>query len=417
MKRHLTALALAVGLLAQGPLRGEDWPEFRGPTGQGLAAGAALPVHWGPDTHVVWKQRIPGSGWSSPVVAGNRIYLTTSVPVPDSADGDQSLRALCLDARTGTTRWEREVFRLSGARAPRIHGKNSHASPTPLIHGGRLYVHFGHEGTACLDLDGKILWRNNRVKYEPVHGNGGSPVLVDDALVFSTDGAADPAVVALDRKNGQLRWKTDRSVDFYKKFSFSTPLVITVNGTRQIISVGSGMFGAYDPRTGREIWKVEHDGYSVVPRPVFGQGLIFVSTGYDSPRLLAIRPDGKGDVTKTHVAWSTRKGAPHNPSPLLVGTELYLISDQGVASCLDARTGRVHWQQRVGGSYSASPIYAAGRIYLQSEDGTGIVLRAGKEFKQLAKNTLRERSLASCAAANGALFIRTAGHLYRIEDK
>jgi outer membrane protein assembly factor BamB len=250
-------------------------------------------------------------------VSQGRIYLTAAVPVPENARGDQSLRALCLDAAKGTILWDKEVFLQDGAKAPRINGKNSHASPTPLVHGGRLYVHFGHQGTACLDLAGKVLWRSKRVQYDPVHGNGGSPILVDDALVFSTDGASDPMVVALDRNNGKVLWKKERSVDSYKKFSFSTPLVITVHGARQIISAGSGMVGAYEPRTGREIWRVEYDGYSVVPRPVFGQGLVFLSTGYESPRVLAIRPDGKGDVTKTHVAWTLRKGAPHNPSPLL----------------------------------------------------------------------------------------------------
>jgi outer membrane protein assembly factor BamB len=416
MSRSLTSLIVALTLCVPS-LRAEDWPEFRGPTGQGLVRDGALPVKWGPDTNVVWKQDIPGNGWSSPVVSDGRIYLTTAVPVAESARGDQSLRALCLDAAKGTILWDKEVFLQDGSKAPAINGKNSHASPTPLVRGGRLYVHFGHQGTACLDLAGKIVWRSNRVKYDPVHGNGGSASLVDDALVFSADGASDPVVAALDRNNGNLLWKKERSVDFYKKFSFSTPLLITVKGERQIVSAGSGMVGAYEPRTGREIWRVEYDGYSVVPRPLFGQGLLFVSTGYNSPRVLAIRPDGKGDVTKTHVAWTLRKGAPHNPSPLLVGTELYLVSDFGIASCVDAKTGTVHWQQRIGGNYSASPIHAAGKVYFQSEEGTGIVVQAGKQFKQLAKNALGERSLASYAAVKGALFIRTAKHLYRFEER
>jgi outer membrane protein assembly factor BamB len=266
-------------------------------------------------------------------------------------------------------------------------------------------------------LAGKVLWQNNQIKYSPVHGNGGSPILVDNALVFSCDGGDRSFVVALDRKNGKVLWKTDRSVPARKKFSFSTPLLITVKGQKQIISPGSNMVGAYDPRTGREIWRVSYEGYSVIPRPVYGDGLVFITTGYNTPSLLAIRPDGKGDVTETNVAWTMRRAAPHTPSPLLLGNELYTISDRGVASCLDAKTGKVQWQKRVGGDYSASPLFADGKVYFQSEDGTGVVVQAGKEFKQLAKNVMGERTLASYAVADGALFLRTMTKLYRIEKR
>jgi outer membrane protein assembly factor BamB len=414
-----TLLAWTCGLVVSLPtsIRAEDWPEFRGPTGQGLVRDGALPLQWGPDKNVVWKTAIPGRGWSSPIVCAGRVYLTTATAVGNSSANDVSLRALCLDAKNGKILWDKEVFRLDARRAGRMHSKNSLASPTPLVQDGRLYVHFGHLGTACLDLEGKVLWRNTDLAYSPVHGNGGSPVLVDKAIVFSCDGASNPFIVALDRDKGKVLWKTPRSVDAYKKFSFGTPLVITVKGQKQIISTGSEMVGAYDPATGKEIWRVGYDGYSLVPRPVFGHGLLFLSSGFDSPVLLAIRPDGRGDVTKTHIAWTSRKAAPLTPSPLLVSEELYTVSDRGIASCMDARTGQVHWQQRIGGSYSASPIHAAGKIYFQSEDGTGVVVQAGKEFKVLAKNALRERTLASYAAVKGALFIRTEKHLYRIEER
>jgi outer membrane protein assembly factor BamB len=395
----------------------KNWPEFRGPTGQGIAASTALPIEWSPTKNVVWKQAIPGKGWSSPIVYEGRIYLTTSVPVPTNANNDQSLRALCLDAKTGKVVWEQEVFRQAAAKAPRIHGKNSHASPTPLTDGQRLYVHFGHQGTASLDLNGKILWRNTSLSYQPVHGNGGSPILVDNALVFSGDGSDQQFIVALDRATGNILWKTDRKTEAFKKFSFSTPLLITVQGQQQIISPGSDMVGAYDPRTGTEIWRVRYDGYSLIPRPVHGHGLVFVCTGFDQPSLLAIRPDGQGDVTGTHVAWTNRAGVPHSPSLLLVGEELYMISDGGMASCLDAQTGRKHWQQRLGGNYSASPLFADGKIYFQSEEGVDTVLKAGKHYQLLAKNSLGERTLASHAVAHHALFIRTEKHLYRIQDR
>jgi outer membrane protein assembly factor BamB len=397
-------------------VRGEDWLEFRGPSGLGIAADGSYPTDWSTTKNVAWKEPIPGRGWSSPIVCRGRVFLTTAVPVQGSANHDQSLRALCLDGKTGKVVWDHEVFVLDGKKAPPIHGKNSHASPTPVTDGRRLFVHFGHQGTACLDLDGKVLWRSTEVTYQPVHGSGGSPVLVDDALVFSCDGSDKQFVVALDCQSGKLLWQTDRKCTYYKKFSFSTPLVIEVKGRKQVVSAGSGAVCAYDPATGREIWRVRYDGYSVVPRPVFGHGLVYVSSAFERATLLAIRPDGQGDVTETHVAWTIGKGAPHNPSPLLVGDELYLVSDQGLASCLDAVTGKVHWQERLGGTYSASPLYAGGKVYFQDEAGTGVVVKAGTRFERLAQNALDEPALASYAAADGALFIRTEKHLYRIQE-
>ncbi len=408
MNRSLGAVVLAC--LCAGVAEGEDWPEFRGPTGQGLVKGP-LPLEWGPAKNVAWKQPIPGSGWSSPVIHAGRIYLTSAVRVGK----DYSLRAICLDATSGKQLWSQEVFREDGATAPAIHRKNSHASPTPIVANGRLYVHFGHQGTACLDLDGKAIWKK-AIKYSPVHGNGGSPVLVDGLLVFSCDGGEERFLVALDAGTGKERWRKARSGRAGRSFSFSTPLVIAVNGKKQIVSPGSSMVGAYDPADGTELWRVAYTGYSVIPRPVFGHGLVFLSTGYNSPSLLAISPDGKGDVTATHVKWRLPAGAPHTPSPLLVGDELYLVADNGVARCLDARTGKQHWQGRVGNAFSASPIHADGRIYFQAEDGIGVVVKAGKTFERLARNEMGERTLASYAAADGALFLRTASQLYRIRQ-
>jgi outer membrane protein assembly factor BamB len=372
-------------------------------------------TEWSKTKNVAWVQSIPGVGWSSPVIAGQRVYLTTGVPVPETKD--TSLRVLCLDAREGKILWNEEVFLEDGTKAPGIHGKNSHASPTPVLHDGRLYVHFGHEGTACLDLNGKVIWRQTGLRYQPVHGNGGSPILVDDTLVFSIDGDDKQMLVALDLKTGNVRWKTDRKTNAPKKFSFHTPLLIDVNGKKQIVSVGSEMVGGYDAKTGAEIWRVRHSGYSVIPRPVYGHGLVFVSTSYDAATLLAIRPGGTGDVTETHVAWKMRKDAPHTASPLLVGDELYVISDGGVLTCLEAKTGKQIWQEKRFGPFSASPLYADGKIYLLNEQGAGYVVKAGKEYELLAKNDLKEHALASYAAADGALFIRTEEHLYRIETK
>jgi outer membrane protein assembly factor BamB len=394
--------------------RAGDWPQLRGPDGQGHAEEPGLPVLWDSARNVAWKAALPGSGWSSPIVWKGRVYLTAAVPQAPGRAGGLSLRALSLDARTGKILWDREVFHQPAGSAP-IHPKNSHASPTPLTDGERLYVHFGHQGTACLSLDGRLIWSNRELTYAPVHGNGSSPILCDDVLVFSCDGGDKRFVAALDRTTGKVRWKANRPGQPSRNFSFSTPLLIEYQGRKQVVSPASDMVLAYDPATGKELWKVRYSGYSVIPRPVFGHGLVFVSTGFDSPTLLAIRPDGTGDVTDSHVAWKTKKGAPLTPSPLLAGDELYLLSDGGTLTCLDARGGTEHWHERIGGAYSASPLYAGGKIYVQSEEGVGTVIAAGTRFKQLGRSSLGERSLASPAAADGALFIRTEKHLYRIQ--
>ena len=409
-------LALAAGLSAAPAPMAADWPEFRGPTAQGIVADGALPTEWSDTKNVLWKQPLPGKGWSSPVTAGGRIYLTTAVPVEGGKDGELSLQALCLDGDTGATKWAKEVFRES-ASAPKPHSKNSHASPTPLVHGDRLYVHFGHMGTACLDLDGNVVWKNNDLHYAPVHGNGGSPVLVDGALVLSCDGADKQFVVALDAGDGHVLWKKDRNVHPEKGFSFGTPLVITVGDKKQVVSQGSNVVIAYDPKNGDEIWRVRYDGYSLVPRPVYGDGMLYLSTGFDAPKLLAVRCDGKGDVTDTHVAWTVEKNAPNSPSPLLLGDQLYMVSDHGVVTCLNAKTGDEIWHEHVGGNFSASPIAADGKVYFLSEEGVGVVVKAGKEFELVAKNPVKEKTLASYGVLDGSLLVRTETSLYRIGVK
>ena len=397
---------------------GEDWNEFRGPTGQGHSTVTGLPTHWGDVENVAWKREIPGKGWSSPIVLGKRLYLTTAVPSASSDSGLQSLRAICVDAVSGKLVWNVEIFQQP--EGVKVHGKNSHASPTPITDGKRLFVHFGTHGTACLALaDGEILWRNQELKYAPVHGNGGSPVLVEGLLIVSCDGADEQFVVALDKMSGTIRWRIPRNVNPAKGFSFGTPLVIQIDGQQQVVSPGSDAVVAYDPQNGREIWKVKYPGgYSVVPRPVFGLDLLFVCTGYDAPTLLAIRPEGaSGDVTESHVVWRLKNSVPLNPSPLLVGDALYLISDDGVATCLAATTGTQRWKQRIEGHFSASPIYADGKIFLQSEEGDGIVLTPGPEYQELARNSLGERTLSSYAVGDGALFIRSEKHLTRLQQE
>ncbi|MBI1368787.1 MAG: PQQ-binding-like beta-propeller repeat protein [Planctomycetes bacterium] len=405
-------IAMVILSLAGSVHAGDDWPQFRGPTGQGhVTSDAELPLHWSATENVTWKQTIPGRGWSSPIVVDGKVYLTTAV----QDDTGYALRTLCLDARDGKTLWDTAVFEEHKGAA-NIHNKNSHASPTPLLVGDKLFVHFGHMGTACLALDGRVIWRNNVLHYTPVHGNGGSPVLVGEALIFSADGANDPFVAALSAKDGHVLWRVPRSeTEARKKFSFCTPLVIEVKGQTQVILPGSGAVFAYDPANGKEIWRVRYgQGYSVVPRPVFGNGMIYVSSGFDRPIVMAIRVDGHGDVTDTHVAWTVQRGGPNTPSLLLRGEELYMIADRGIATCVNALNGEEIWQNRIDGNYSASPIDAGERIYVQSEEGLGVVLKAGKQFEVLARNDLGERSLASYAVSDGSLFIRTEEHLYRI---
>lgn len=407
-------ISLAMANSLTSPLFARDWPEFRGPTGQGLSSATGVPLHWSGSENVRWKSRIPGSGWSSPVLVDQKIYLTTA----QMAEGSSAvtLSVLCLKASDGSVIWTADVFKPDHGSS--LHRKNGYASPTPIVRDGRLYAHFGHLGTACLDLSGKLLWKQNSLPYPPVHGNGGSPVLVGDLLIFSCDGSSNPFVVALDSKTGEVRWKTPRNNDAVpKKFSFSTPLVIQYNGRSELISPGSGGTYAYDPQTGKPLWRVNTgNGFSVVPRPVFANGLIFVNTDYDFPKFLAIRPGGEGDVTATHVAWQTGRGAPSTPSALVVGSEVYFVSDAGIATCANAATGDVYWNERLGGGFSASPVVAEGRIYFQNEEGIGYVVRAGQKFELLAKNELGERTLASYAVDDRTIYIRGAEHLFCIQE-
>jgi outer membrane protein assembly factor BamB len=401
MTRSITA-ALVLTMVVSAVVSAEDWPQFRGPGGQGHSSETGLPLEWNESQHVTWKTPVPGRGWSSPAISGNRIWLTTA-----TAAG-RSLRAIAIDTKTGRTVVDVEVFRLTGDIP--IQAKNSHASPTPVVDGEYVYLHFGSHGTACLTSSGEIVWRT-RLPYYHRHGPGGSPLLYQDLLIISCDGYDTQYVVALEKATGQVRWKKPR--DGYQ--AYTTPLVISVNGRDQVVSPGAYRAVSYEPLTGEEIWSVRYGkGYSNVPRPVFGGGLVFLCSGFDEPYVLAVRPGGEGDVTETHVAWTQKRGAPLTPSPLLVGEELYFVSDGGIVSCLDAKTGNEHWRQRLGGNHSASSVYADGRIYFLNEDCETAVIAPGKQFKLLATNRLDGQCLASMAVSDGAMFVRSNGHLYRL---
>jgi len=382
-----------------------DWPQFRGPTGQGVSDERGLPLTWSETKNVRWKVAIPGKGWSSPVVQGDRIWLTTAT------DEGKSLRAISVDRNTGTIVQNVEVFRLKSARL--ANPKNSFASPTPIIDGERVYVHFGAFGTACITQSGEIVWKTKLEYDNGQHGTGGSPVLYQDLLIISCDGNDVQYVVALDKLTGKVRWKKSR--EGYQ--AYTTPLIVDLPGSPQVVSPGAFRAISYDPRNGKELWQVTYgEGFSNVPRPVYGDGLVFICTGFQQPSLLAVRLDGKGDVTKSKVQWKLDRGVPLTPSPLLVGSELYMVTDNGIATCVDAKTGKEYWRARVGGNHSASPIYVDGRIYFLSEEGESVVLAPGQQLKHLATNQLDGRTLASMAVANGSIFIRSETHLYRISN-
>jgi len=403
---RMTGLAIVASAVLSLTVDAQDWRQFRGSTGQGHAEASGLPVEWDETNNVAWKVAVRGRGWSSPVVTHGRVWLTTGI----TQGRDTSLRLLAFDAESGHGSHDVEVFRIRNAEL--LNPKNSHASPTPVVDDDRVYVHFGSEGTAALTLDGAIVWKA-RYGCATQHGNGGSPVLYADLVILTCDGADAAFVVALDRRSGKERWKTWRRQPWSQ--AYVTPLVIRVGDSDQLISPGAHYAAAYEPATGREIWRVRYDdGFSNVPRPVFGHGLVFIATGFQQPSLLAVRPDGKGDLTRTHIVWRLDRGVPHTPSPLLAGDQLYMVSDVGIVSCVNADTGTILWQQRVPGNYSASLVMADGLIFLQSEEGITTVIRPGSSFQRLAVNRLDGETLASMAAAGRSLYIRTAGHLYRL---
>ena len=413
--RILSAVGLALlGSVSLGAEILPAWSQFRGADGTGISRTGSPPIRWSATENIRWQQVVPGHGWSSPVVRDQRIFLTSAIL--DDRERPISLRVLCYQVDSGKQLWAKDVISLEGN--PYKHAKNSYASPTPIVAENRVYAHFGQFGTVCLDYQGKILWEQNSLGYEPVHGNGSSPILVDDKLIYSADGREDPSLYALNRDTGELVWKQIRRTDATRKFSFSTPSVFSIDGQTQIVSPASGAVFAYAPEDGREIWRVDYgQGYSVVPRPLYAHGHFFVATGFQRPSLLAIRSGGQGNITETHVTWQSTRGVPLTPTMLVFGEELYYVSDGGLVSCVDAKTGRRHWQDRVRGNVSSSPIVAAERLYVATEEGRMAVLRTGKVFETLAINEFGERIFATPAVTGDALIVRTESRLYCISEQ
>jgi outer membrane protein assembly factor BamB len=404
------------------PINGQ-WPQFRGPEGLGIAPGANPPLTWSEQQNVRWKTPIHGKGWSSPVILDNQVWLTTA-----TEDG-RELSAIALDQASGKILHDLKLFHVEKPQF--AHAFNSYASPTPVIERGRVYVTFGSPGTAAVDTKtGKVLWERRDLDCNHFRGAGSSPIIFRNLLIMHYDGSDVQYVTALDKHTGKTVWKTPRSVDFkdlgpdgkpkadgdFRK-AFATPHIIEVGGQPLLISLGGRATYGYDPLTGKERWRIEeHSSHSASTRPVVGHGMVFYPTGFDSPKLVAIRPDGTGNATSTHVVWRVTRSVPNKPSLLLVDDLIFMINDAGLASAVEAKTGSIVWQSRVGGTFSASPVHAAGRIYLFDEDGKTTVLEAGRDYKVLAENQLDNGFMASPAVAGNALFLRTRKDVYRIEE-
>lgn len=415
-----TSATLAMTMMIASPAvtQGEAyWPEYRGPDAQGYVPWASLPTSWSEQRNVAWKTAIPHRGWSSPVIYGDQIWMTTA-----TEDGHE-LFAVCVDLETGEIVHNFKVFDQPEPQT--INPLNSHASPSPVIEEGRVYVHFGSYGTAAIDTDSaEVIWERRDLTLDHSEGPGSSPILFEDLLIFHCDGVDVQYVIALDKATGETAWKTSRSRDFsqipqHRHKAYATPVIVEVEGELHLISQGAEAIYGYDPRTGEEFWRVELSGYSNVPRPVVGDGMLYVSTGYDVADLVAIRLDGsRGDLTDTHVVWRLeRQQAPRRPSFILVDGLLYTVSDGGIAQAVDAATGESVWRERFGGDYSSSQLYDGEHLYFFNQQGHGIVFRPGAEFEQVARNELDDGLMASPAVAGDALILRTRTHLYRIEER
>lgn len=416
MRANLRCLLCAVGALflaAGGAARAENWARFRGPNGQGVSSEKQLPVTWSAERNIAWKTKIPGAGWSSPVVYGEHIFLTSA------AEEGVSCRVICVRRRDGSILWNTEVHRqVPGAKRR----QNSYATPTPVTDGERVYAVF-YDGTAvAVDLSGKLLWKNSEVKFHSLHGLGASPVLAHGQLVMPFDGSSkqeqklgwkipweQAVILSLDAATGDVKWKGKRGES---RVGHVTPIL--VNDETEVVTAGGDRVQGHDPRTGERIWSIYSKGEGVTPSPVVGEGLIFTSSGFEEPTIRAIRLGGKGEITDSHIAWEQKQGVPALASPLYVAPYLYTITRDNILHCLKASSGEVIWKQRLTGVHSASPVLADGRIYILSEDGVTLVLRPGAKYDEIARNELEETCLATMAVSQGRFFIRSAEHLFAI---
>jgi outer membrane protein assembly factor BamB len=394
---------------------GEPWPEFRGPRGDGHSAAKNLPLTWSETENIRWKTKIDGKAWSSPVVWGNQIWLSSA-----TEDG-KKLYGLCVDAKSGEIVYNLPIFDI--AEPQYCIPFNSYASPTPAVEEGKVYLHFGSPGTASLDTKtGATVWTRQDLPCNHFRSAGSSPILWKDLLILTFDGFDYEYLAALNKHTGDTVWKTDRNIDYGDagnadgdlKKAFSTPAVHDVNGVPTLVSPSAAATVAYDVRDGKELWRAKTGGYNSGCRPIFFDGLVVGHTE-GGMRLFAIRPDGRGDVTESHMAWTVTKSTPTRPSPIIVDDLMFVISNEGVVACLESKSGKQIWQKRLEGDYSASPLYANGRIYFFNQDGLTPVIAVERQFQKLSENKLDDGFMASPAVIDDALILRTRTHLYRIE--
>jgi outer membrane protein assembly factor BamB len=391
----------------------EQWNQYRGPQGNGISQNQALPTTWSETEHVKWKTPIRGKAWSSPVIWNNQIWLTTAPP-----DGKE-LFALSVNLETGKIEHDVKVFSIANPHF--CIERNSYASCTPVVEEGRVYVHFGSHGTACLDTkSGAILWQRQDLECDHHRGAASSPIVWNDMLILTFDGFNVQYVTALDKKTGKTLWRTDRNFEYGTdngdvKKAYSTPHVAMVNGKPQLISASAGASAGYDPYTGKEIWRVKNGGMNAACRPVLSNDLAILCTADGGFSMFAVKLGATGDI-QGDIAWKLAKGAPRYSSPILVDDLLYMGSEKGTITCAEASTGNVVWQERLGGLFMPSPIYGADKLYFFNEEGKCSVLAPGRELKVLATNTLDDGIMASPAVAGKALIVRGKTALYRLEE-
>lgn len=414
--KHAFWIMLLSGMSATGSATEPEWNQFRGGRGDGTSQAAGIPTTWSETDHIAWKTPIWGKGWSSPVTWKQQIWLTTA-----TLDG-RRLAVMCLDRKTGKILHDKTVFAPKNPQYS--HPFNSYATPTPWVEEGRVYVHFGSLGTACLDTRScDVIWKRDDLPCDHFRGPASSVSISDNTLFLPFDGSDVQYVAALDKRTGKTIWRTDRNVDFgakggaYKK-AFSTARTITHDGRSQVVVPAAMATMSYDPATGKELWRVTHGGANVSCPPLFQNGVLYFNSGDVTNLLMAVRPDGHGDVTKTHVKWSTMRGVPSRPSVLLTGQSVYMVSNDGVASCVNIQTGKTRWTTRLTGKFCASPILVGKRIFcFEEERGICHVFAADpQKYRQLATNTLANSFMASPAVTEGLLVLRSKKHLYGITD-
>ena len=406
---------IAVLLFPAAVVDAENWPQFRGPTQQGMSAETNVPLHWSSTSNVLWKTAIAGDSWSSPIVWGDQVFLTTAT------ENGQSCRILSLAVKSGRILWDKEAFQ----QVPRHkQARNTFATPTPATDGERVYACFGDGSFAALNLDGEIVWTNRDYTFYGEHGLASSPILHGGLLIMARDGSSEgddkklgwqkpwdqSYIVALDSKTGKERWKAKRGLS---RISHGTPNIWKHDGRTEVVSEAGDVLQGFDLQTGERLWSSEVIGEGKVPSVVLGEGLAFTSGGWGGKETIkAFRLGGHGALKESNLVWEQKKGMPKVPSMLYLKPYLFALTDGGVASCMKADTGELLWQERVGGNFSASPVTAAGRIYFLGDNGETTVIEAGSEFKLLARNPLGESAQASPAISDGRIFIRTANTLF-----